>query len=107
MGYESYILEKEIGLSASAIFYKKDKFKCVKKGHINLDYRPSRIMPNQYEIIGNNNRNGKYHLIYCKFDLIDQESSIDQLKTFVFAETHLKAMDDFRQARTVQTKRIK
>ena len=29
MGYESYILEKDSGLFASAIFYKKDMFQCL------------------------------------------------------------------------------
>ena len=38
MGYADYIIEKDSGLSASAIFYKKDKFQCIAQGKLNLDY---------------------------------------------------------------------
>ena len=38
MDYCHYIMEKDNGLSASAIFYKKDKFDMLEKGHLCLDY---------------------------------------------------------------------
>ena len=50
MGYESFILEKDSGLCASSIFYKKDKFKCLETGHINLDFRM--INPNEACTVG-------------------------------------------------------
>ena len=57
-----------------------------------------------------NSKDGKYHLIYAKFrpvqDLEKSCSDPKVLTEFVFAETHLKAMDDYRDARTAQAKKI-
>lgn len=73
MGYDYIIIEKANGLSGSAVFYRKDKFRCLVKSHIDID-----------------DQLGERPLVFCL---------LEEIKTglrLVFAETHLKAMPGFR-----------
>jgi len=45
MNYDHHIVEKDNGLSASAIFWKADQFECVEKGKINLELDPTTMAP--------------------------------------------------------------
>ena len=107
MGYEGFVHEKDNGLSASAIFYKKDKFQCTSRGHINLDYGPSKTNQGEFEISNNENKDGAYHLIYCKL-IVSDPSAVGSTprKEFIFAETHLKAMDNYRKTRAAQANKV-
>ena len=69
MDYDFQLVEKANGLSASAVFFKSKKFKCLNKGYIDLDTKPmARAM------------------VYCHLEEVNSS-----LK-FLFAEAHLKAM---------------
>lgn len=98
MGYESNILEKDSGLCASSIFYKKDKFKCLEKGHFNLNFR---MIDHDYaEAMGNDNDDGDFGLLYLRLaPFKDGSDEPDMEQQIVIGETHLKAMDEGRVAR--------
>lgn len=64
LGYDSYILEKDSGLCASAIFYKKDKFECLEKGKLNLNFRM--INPGEAQTIDANDEDGDFGLCYVR-----------------------------------------
>lgn len=72
MGYDCYILEKHNGLSASAIFYKTEKFECESKGHLNLEYRASPEKVGEFVVNCDDTKDGSYHLIFCKFVVKDE-----------------------------------
>ena len=61
MNYNHHIVEKDNGLSASAIFWKADQFECVEKGKINLQLDPTTMAPLDTQNI----KDGKYGCLYC------------------------------------------
>lgn len=64
MGYDSYILEKDSGLFASAIFYKRDKFECLEKGRLNLDFRM--LNPELATTVEHDTEVGDFALMYMR-----------------------------------------
>jgi len=70
LGYAHHLVEMENGKCASAVFYKKDKFRCLKKDHLQLDN------------LGPATRS----LVYCHLMEIDSELE------FIFSETHFKGL---------------
>lgn len=99
LGYDSYILEKDSGLCASSIFFKRDKFKCLEKGKVNLNFRM--VNPELAEVVGQDDEDGDFGLLYARLaPKLPNSDDVDLSQQFVIGETHLKAMDEGRVART-------
>lgn len=69
MGYDYQLAERSNGLKASAVFFKKDKFNCIKKGFVDLDDQPM-----------------AYPMVYCH---LEEKNSALKL---IVAEAHLKGL---------------
>ena len=83
LGYLDYFYEKSNRQSAPAVFYKRDKFSCLKQNLVLFEEKASQF------------------LIYTHL-----QSKADPKTEFVFAETHLKSKAAFIEQRTHQTKVI-
>lgn len=105
MGYEAQILEKDSGLCASSIFYKKNKYKCLERGNFNLDFK---MLDHDTAItMDNDNEDGDFGILYLKLAPLKPGSDeADLNQQVVIAETHLKAMDEHTIARTAQVNKI-
>jgi len=69
LGYDYHFVEKANGLSACAVFFKKDKFKLLNRDHVEIGWNV-----------------GDRSMVYCH--LQECNSGLE----FIFSETHLKAM---------------
>lgn len=105
MGYEPYIYEKGNGLYASAIFYKRDKFECLEKGKLGLDFKSDGS--GKIDEVGNEKQDSDSGLIYLRLAPKEHGTGkVDMDKQFVFGETHLKGMDENRAIRVAQINKI-
>lgn len=64
MGYDSFVIEKDSGLCASAIYYKSDYFRCLDKGKLNLNFKM--LNPDLAQAVGSPDEDGDFNLIYVK-----------------------------------------
>lgn len=64
MEYDSKIVESDVGMAANAIFFKRNKFKLVQHGSLDLNYkRNSAVRPGSVPKL--NKKNGKQGVHTC------------------------------------------
>lgn len=103
--YDNFVLEKDCGIFASSIFWKRDRFECLQKGQVNLDYKM--ITPELAETLQKDGEDGDFSLMYVRLaPRIPNSDKVDLDKQMVICETHLKAMDDGVVPRIAQVKKI-